>query len=130
VGNRCADHVTPLYPQKLALTSLTGGGRSVGIVRSRNKATEFNFLGRIFCDLHKAFNYVDHYIIKKKFAFEYHKFMTSAKRNIIFWKQNLQLFTIKYIFALSNNAMCFKTTLKSYLTEHSFYSLEEFYQFH
>ena len=38
---RCADHVTPLYPQKLALTSPTGGGRSVGIVRSRNKATEF-----------------------------------------------------------------------------------------
>jgi hypothetical protein len=37
---RCADHVTPLYPQKLALTSPTGGGRSVGIVRSRTKATE------------------------------------------------------------------------------------------
>jgi len=28
VGTRCADHVTPLYPQKLALTSPTGGGRS------------------------------------------------------------------------------------------------------
>ena len=41
VGNRCADHVTPLYPQKLALTSPTGGGRSVGIVRSRTKATKF-----------------------------------------------------------------------------------------
>ena len=41
VGIRCADHVTPLYPQKLALTSATGGGRSVGIVRSRTKATEF-----------------------------------------------------------------------------------------
>jgi len=27
VGNRCADHATPLYPQKLALASLTGGGR-------------------------------------------------------------------------------------------------------
>ena len=40
MGNRCADHVTPLYPQKLALTSPTGGGRSVGIVRSRTKATE------------------------------------------------------------------------------------------
>ena len=40
VGNRCADHVTLLYPQKLALTSPTGGGRSVGIVRSRTKATE------------------------------------------------------------------------------------------
>jgi hypothetical protein len=32
--------VTPLYPQKLALTSPTGGGRSVGIVRSRTKAME------------------------------------------------------------------------------------------
>jgi len=40
VGNRCADHVTPLYPQKLALTSPIGGGRSVGIVRVRTKATE------------------------------------------------------------------------------------------
>jgi hypothetical protein len=33
--------VTPLYPQKLALTSPTGGGRSVGMVRSRTKATAF-----------------------------------------------------------------------------------------
>jgi len=33
--------VKPLYPQKLALTSPTGGGRSVGVVRSRTKATEF-----------------------------------------------------------------------------------------
>jgi len=33
--------VTPLYPQKLVLTSPTGGGRSVGIVRVRTKATEF-----------------------------------------------------------------------------------------
>jgi len=40
VGTRCADHVTPLYPQKLALTSPTGGGRSVGIVRVRTKAKE------------------------------------------------------------------------------------------
>jgi hypothetical protein len=43
VGTRCADHVTPLYPLKLALTSPTGGGRSVGIVRSRTKTTEFSF---------------------------------------------------------------------------------------
>jgi len=43
VGTRCADHVTPLYPQKLALHSPTGGGRSVGIVRVRTKATEFSF---------------------------------------------------------------------------------------
>jgi hypothetical protein len=36
--------VTPLYPQKLALTSPTGGGRSVGIVRSRTKAMEFSLV--------------------------------------------------------------------------------------
>jgi hypothetical protein len=43
VGIRCADHVTPLYPQQLAITSPTGGGRSVGIVRSRTKAMGFSF---------------------------------------------------------------------------------------
>jgi len=43
VGTRCADHVTPLYPQKLAPTSPTDGGRSVGIVRVRTKAMEFSF---------------------------------------------------------------------------------------
>jgi hypothetical protein len=32
-----------IYPQKLALTSRTSGGRSVGIVRSRTQATEFSF---------------------------------------------------------------------------------------
>ena len=41
MGTRCADHVTPLCPQKLALTSPTGGGRSVGIARSLTKAAEF-----------------------------------------------------------------------------------------
>jgi hypothetical protein len=33
-----------LYPQKLALTSPTSGGRSVGTVRSRTKATEFSLV--------------------------------------------------------------------------------------
>jgi hypothetical protein len=32
-----------LYSQKLALTSATSGGRSVGIVYLRTKATEFSF---------------------------------------------------------------------------------------
>jgi len=41
---RCADHVKPLDPQKLALTSPTGGGRSVVIVRVRTKATEFSLV--------------------------------------------------------------------------------------
>jgi hypothetical protein len=39
-GIRHTDHATPLYQQKLALTSPTSGGRSVGIARSRTKATE------------------------------------------------------------------------------------------
>jgi hypothetical protein len=33
----------PLYPQQLALTSPTRGGRSVGIVRLRTQATVFSF---------------------------------------------------------------------------------------
>jgi hypothetical protein len=33
-----------LYPQKLAVTSLAIGGRSVGIVRSRTQATEFSLV--------------------------------------------------------------------------------------
>jgi hypothetical protein len=48
--NREYDHKDPsglprgtLYPQKLAITSPTSGGRSVGIIRSRTQATEFSF---------------------------------------------------------------------------------------
>jgi hypothetical protein len=33
-----------LYPQTLALTSPTSGGRSVGIVHSRTQATEFSIV--------------------------------------------------------------------------------------
>jgi hypothetical protein len=40
VGICCADHATPLYPQKLALTSPTNGGRMVGIVLTWTQATE------------------------------------------------------------------------------------------
>jgi hypothetical protein len=41
VGIRHADHVAPSI-RTLVLTSLKIGGRSVGIVRSRTQATEFN----------------------------------------------------------------------------------------
>jgi hypothetical protein len=41
VGIRHADHVAPSIRKKLTLTSPTSFGRSVGIVRSRNQATEF-----------------------------------------------------------------------------------------
>jgi hypothetical protein len=44
VGTSCADHVTPLYTQKLALISPTGGGLSVGIVRPRTEATELSLI--------------------------------------------------------------------------------------
>jgi len=51
--------VTPLYPQKLALTSPTGGGRSVGIVRVRTKATEFVclFVCIVYDNMHKGCKY-------------------------------------------------------------------------
>jgi hypothetical protein len=44
VGIRCADHATPSIRNKFALTSPTSGGRSVGTVRLRTKATGFRFL--------------------------------------------------------------------------------------
>jgi hypothetical protein len=42
-GIRRAYHETPLYPKKLALTSPTCGGLSVGTVRWRTQTTEFVF---------------------------------------------------------------------------------------
>jgi hypothetical protein len=46
-----ADHMTPLYLQKLALTLPTSGGCSVVIVRSRTKATEVIIIIIIICKL-------------------------------------------------------------------------------
>jgi hypothetical protein len=43
-GIHCADHETPFYPQKLALSSSTSGGRSVNIVVWRIKAKDFGFV--------------------------------------------------------------------------------------
>ena len=62
MGIRCADHVTSLYPQKLALTSPTGGGCFIGIVRSRTKATVFSLIYPVFW--HK---YVEAYQTSRSF---------------------------------------------------------------
>jgi hypothetical protein len=43
VGNRRADYATPSIRKSWHWLGRTSGGRSVGIVRSRNKATEFSF---------------------------------------------------------------------------------------
>jgi hypothetical protein len=43
VGNSFRWPRNTLYPQKFSLNSPTSGGRSVGIVRLRTKATEFSF---------------------------------------------------------------------------------------
>jgi hypothetical protein len=39
LGICCADQETPFYPQKLSLTSQISGGRSVGLICLRTKAT-------------------------------------------------------------------------------------------
>jgi hypothetical protein len=44
MGIRRAGHVAHTNPQKLGLTSPTSGSRSVGIVTSRTKATEFSLV--------------------------------------------------------------------------------------
>jgi hypothetical protein len=43
-GNSLSWPRNTIYPQKLALTSPTSGGRSVGIVRLRTKATELSLV--------------------------------------------------------------------------------------
>jgi hypothetical protein len=43
VGICHTDHVAPSICRKFSLTSLASGGRSVGIVRSRTQATEFQY---------------------------------------------------------------------------------------
>jgi hypothetical protein len=43
---RHADHVAPSIRKKLTPTSLTSGGRSVGIVRLRIEATEFLLIAK------------------------------------------------------------------------------------
>jgi hypothetical protein len=42
------------YPQKLALTSSTSVGHSIGIVRSRSENMEFSFMCVLAKDLHSA----------------------------------------------------------------------------
>jgi hypothetical protein len=44
VGIRCGDHATLSIGKKLALTSPTSGGRSVGTVHLRTKVMEFGLV--------------------------------------------------------------------------------------
>jgi hypothetical protein len=48
LGIRCANHGAPSSRKKLALTSPTSSGRSVGIVRLQTKATVFSFRTKIY----------------------------------------------------------------------------------
>jgi hypothetical protein len=73
VGIRRADHRDTFYLQKLALTWPTSGGRSVGIVCSRTKATELLLLFLEFAlnnQLTKP-NYCTHLQIKKTVGIDF-----------------------------------------------------------
>jgi hypothetical protein len=62
-----------LYPQKLALTSPTRGGRPVGIVRTRTKATEFSLFFKFFFTVH---------LIKCSVNYEYGTFLFPKQTNM------------------------------------------------
>jgi hypothetical protein len=70
-GIRRADHATPLYAQKLELTSPTSGGRSVGIVHSWTEATLllllffFIFINILFSPI---FSYSSHFLACANFV--------------------------------------------------------------
>jgi hypothetical protein len=71
-----------LYPQKLSLTSPTSGGRSVGIVRSRTKATEFSSVeesSRLEDSSSFAFSYTLH-----RFGLYTHKLKQSTRPYRVF----------------------------------------------
>ena len=78
VGIRCAGHVTPLYPQKLAVTSPTGGGHSVGIVRLRTKATEFSLGFLIFFFILHYDQQMHNYFTNYHTATRFHTVMSSS----------------------------------------------------
>jgi hypothetical protein len=65
VGIRCADHATPSYQLKLALTSPAVCGRSVGIVRLWTKTMEFFFIKDWYLTYFMCtFNYIGFFIFK------------------------------------------------------------------
>jgi hypothetical protein len=55
VGIRHADHVAPSNSKKLAITSPTSGGRSVGVFRSRTQTMEFVYLFVCLMNLNLGF---------------------------------------------------------------------------
>jgi hypothetical protein len=78
VGIRHADRVAPLFPQKLALTSPTSGGRSVGIVRSRTQATELVIETLKYPELSVFYGHVPHvaYLVLNKFPEKFYEKFT------------------------------------------------------
>jgi hypothetical protein len=58
VGICYADHVAPSISIKLAITSPTSGGRSVGIVRWRTETMDFSLLNDILWDLILFYQYI------------------------------------------------------------------------
>ena len=54
--------------------------------------------------------------------------LTSVQKGVLFSGSKIYNHLPSNIKALSNDAKCFKSTLKNYLIKHSFYSLNEFYQ--
>jgi hypothetical protein len=54
--------------------------------------------------------------------------LTSVQKGVLFSGSKIFNHLPSNIKALSNDAKCFKSALKNYLIEHSFYSLDKYYQ--
>ena len=54
--------------------------------------------------------------------------LTSVQKGVLYSGSKIYNHLPSNIKTLANDAKLFKSTLKSYLIEHSFYSLDEFYQ--
>jgi hypothetical protein len=88
-----ADHVTPFYLQKLALTSPISGGRLVGVVRLRPEATELFIICYFVC-------IAGHIVGKRGFGFTPNNFVLQLLEQTLFpymFGKSKIIFVIKLI---------------------------------
>jgi hypothetical protein len=71
MGTSCGDHTTPLYPQKLGLTSPTSDGHLVSIVhlRTQGNGVYILFVGKYLvahgCFLSQHYRFIQHHLVTR-----------------------------------------------------------------
>jgi hypothetical protein len=91
-----------LYPQKLTLTSPTIGGRSVGIVRLRTKATEFVFCIGIEISKPKLHLFISHKIFHVKYRDIFYAYDIRSQGIFSPDSQLIDIYDAKFKYSIQN----------------------------